>query len=165
MFYRIRSISTAKATGLAYIIVDFYQSFQDAAQGKAPVLSNDFLMGLRDTEVRVPTDVLGRVKLQSGAFIHTEVEVEGEWVPLPEDPADPYQRQTVTLRVPNTIHDNIRRYMVRSEARGDTGNKVGQVEHDESDPHGILARPDVQALVGKDFGLATAAEHGPGGPP
>ena len=161
MFYRIRSISTAKETGLAYIVVDFYAARQDAAQGKQPVLSNDFLMGLRDTEVRLVTDVLGWVKLQSGKFIHTEVEVDGEWVPLPEDPADPYQRQIATLPVSDIIHDNIGRYMVRSEARGDTGSKVGRIQHDESDPHGILVRPDVQALVGRDFGLALAQ----GGPP
>lgn len=40
----------------------------------------------------VVTDQMGRVRTESGRFVLPLVEVDGEWVGRPEDPADPWAR-------------------------------------------------------------------------
>jgi hypothetical protein len=154
MFYKIVEIATAERVCETYVLVHFWETEQDVTRGNPPVLINDFIMGLRPTATR----------LKEGLEATNGVEVR------PED------LETVERDVPGEMRENILAYWQRATAKGWRGDhsaagarttqpfsengcvlrregaKITEpIERDQSDPHGILERPDVQALRGQTF--------------
>ncbi|KKL49822.1 hypothetical protein LCGC14_2311650, partial [marine sediment metagenome] len=69
----------------------------------------------------------------------------------PEKPEPEWERETYDRDLPAEIKANIKAYWERAEAKGylpDHSNS--RIQRDNSDPHGVLARPDVAALRGKE---------------
>jgi len=137
MFYKIVEIATAKQARETYVLVHFWEKAADVAR-KPPVLINDFIMSLRS------------------ATLTEAGEVERD--------------------VPGDLRANILAYWERAQKRGwrgDHSSAVGRatqaftekgrvlrpvgtmivapIERDQSDPPGILKRPDVQALRDQIF--------------
>lgn len=154
MEYRIREISTEKSSGLLYVLVDFYDG------GRDPVLTNDFLMAVRDESERFIEDSNGWRSV-NGVFEFPYEEVDGEWVEKDRK----WDRETFKVDVPAIIKANIEAYWERASARKLTGDHTGDAskpllrdgkpvvqrasvvfERDQSDLRGVLARDDVQAL-------------------
>ena len=143
VFYRIAEVSTAKASGHTYVLVDFWPSRAAFERGDAPVLTNDFLMQLRPTGQRIITRADGWLELLDSSYADPSAETTLEIA------SDQFKRETVYRNIPTEIRANIEAYWKRAQARGDTGNKVDpRIQRDESDPHGVLARPGVKALRG-----------------
>lgn len=152
MFYRIAEVSTDKATGHLYALVDFWASKADFDAAKPPVLINDFLMQLRPTGQRIVTNAQGWLKRIDGVFIDRETLVPGQ--PEPE-----WERETIDRDLPAEIRTNIEAYWKRAQVRGDSGNKIdSRIVRDESDPHGVLTRADVKALRGAEIETQEVAE-------
>jgi hypothetical protein len=137
MIYKIVEIATAKQARETYVLVHFWEKAADVGR-KPPVLINDFIMSLRPT-----------IATEAG-----EVECD----------------------VPGALRENILAYWERAQKhgwRGDHSSAVGRatqaftekgrvlrpvgtmivapIERDQSDPQGILKRPDVQALRDQTF--------------
>lgn len=147
---KIVEVTTDQKTGETYVLVEFWGTKAARTRDDPPFLIEDFIIPLRPTGLR-PID--------------------------PDNPAlgmEVYDRDLVA-----EIEDHIRRYIVRAEEHGYVGDNtsanattagpfsVGGVVvrekgkllreprlRDESDPHGILAKPEVVALRGKDIDLA-----------
>lgn len=69
----------------------------DVPQTDPPLLQQDFDLPYASSyQARVEDDA-GRWVTQSGVAVMPVVEVDGEWLPRPDDPADPYQTTTVTV--------------------------------------------------------------------
>ena len=145
---RIIELRTDRATGHAYLLVHFWQTKAARTRGDPPFLIEDFLMQLRPTGTRLIDEgnpALGTV---------------------------PFDRD-----LPAEIKQNIRAYVAEAEKlgyRGDnssqtatggeffakgrlvrpSGRPIKAIQRDSSDPHGVLAKPEVVALRGKDVDLA-----------
>ncbi len=121
MFYKIAEVSTDKASGHTYVLVHFWRDKAD--QGKPPDRINDFLMQLRPAGAKLI------------------------------DPDDPGKgAETYDRDLPAEIRTNIEAYWARAETKGypaDHSNSRSQ--RDNSDPYGVLARPDVAALRGAEL--------------
>ncbi len=120
MFYRIEEVSTAKVSGHTYVLVHFWRDKAD--QGKPPDRINDFLMQLRPTGTRLI------------------------------DPDNPDKgTETYDRDLPTEMQANIEVYWQRAEGTGYPANHANlAIQRDNSDPHGVLARPDVAALRGAE---------------
>ncbi len=142
MIYKIVEVSTDKASGHTYVLVHFWRRKADARANKPPRRVNDFLMQLRPTGVRVVTDANGWFKRKDGVFIDPET-LDPE-VPEPE-----WERENYDRDVPAEIRANIEAYWERAEAKDfPAEHSDPRIKRDNSDPHGVLARPDVAALKG-----------------
>ena len=140
MFYRIVEISTARASGHTYVLVHFWAAKADYEAAQPPALINDFLMQLRPTGQRIITNAMGHMKQKdTGDFVDPQTllpKAKLEWA-----------RETFDRDTPAEIRANIVAYWARASARGDTGNKTNpRIQRDVSDPHGVLAKPEVAAL-------------------
>ena len=91
MLARILQVGTV-ADGSIYLLVGYWHG--DAGTGD-PDMVNDFIIDLPESVVEHVHDPAGRRKRRSGAAVTPMVEVDGEWRPRPEDPADPWERRTV----------------------------------------------------------------------
>lgn len=140
MIYKIVEISTDKMSGHTYILVHFWRISADQITGKSPERTNDFLMQLRPTEVRVVTNADGWLKRMDGVFIDPAM--------LDLDKPQPeWERETVDRDLLVEIKANIEAYWERAEAKGyPSGHSNPHIERDNSDPYGVLARADVLAL-------------------
>ncbi len=145
MFYKIVEVSTDKASGHAFVLAHFWRRRADYQTGKPPDRINDFLMQLRPTGVRVVTDENGWPKRKDGVFI--DPDTLG-----PEKPEPEWERETVDRDLPAEMKANIEAYWARAE-EAEAGGKPypanhanASIQRDNSDPHGVLARPDVVAL-------------------
>lgn len=144
---KIIEITTDKATSHTYVLVRFWRTKAARTQGKPPYLVEDFLMHLRPTGMRLIDE--GNPTLGSVS----------------------YDRD-----LPAEITENIRRYIVQAEKHGFRGDNTSStvlggeffakgrrvraknlpikaIQRDNSDPHGVLAKPEVVALRGKDIDL------------
>ena len=122
MLYKIVEVSTDKASSHAYVLVHFWSRKADARAKKPPDRSNDFLMQLRPTGARL----LDPDKRGLGA-------------------------ETFDRDLPAEIKANIEAYWERAEARGYPPDHANaSIKRDNSDPHGVLAVPEVAALRGKE---------------
>lgn len=153
LYPKILEVSTDKATGATYCLVRFWLTEAARAQGKTPFLVEDFVMQLRPTGTRL---------------IDPDDETKGT--------------ESFAIDVPAAINANIARYIVRAEQHGYQGDntsrkatasmsfKVGggtvrkkgariftPIVRDQSDPHGILAKPEVKDMEGKDIDVSLAA--------
>ena len=144
MFYRIEEVSTDKASGHAFMLVRFWAKKADRTANKPPRRVNDFLMQLRPTGVRIVTDENGWLKLKDGVFIDPDTLD-------PEKPQPEWERETFDRDLPAEMKANIEAYWERAEAKGyPVDHANASIQRDESDPHGVLARPDVAALRGAE---------------
>jgi hypothetical protein len=147
---KIVEVSTDQVTGETYVLVRFWKTKAARTRGDPPFLTEDFLMQLRPTGTRQV------------------------------DPDDPSKGTEVFDRdLEAEIRDNIRRYIVDAERYGHEGDNTSQtasggqffakgrvvrrsgtpikaIKRDSSDPHGVLAKPEVAALPGKDIDLLAA---------
>ncbi len=122
MVYKIVEISTDKASGHTFVLAHFWRRRADHQTGKPPDRINDFLMQLRPTATRLidPDD------LDKGL-------------------------ETFDRDLPAEIQANIEAYWGRAEAKGyPPDHSNSRIQRDNSDPHGVLARPDVAALRGAE---------------
>ena len=122
MIYKIVEVSTDKASGHTYVLTHFWARKADARANKPPRRINDFLMQLRPTGARLV------------------------------DPDEPELGRVVFDRdLPSEIKANIKAYWTRAEAKAfPTDHTSPAIQRDQSDPHGVLARPDVTALRGAE---------------
>ncbi|KKM71412.1 hypothetical protein LCGC14_1430830 [marine sediment metagenome] len=127
-----------------FVLVYFWLQKADQRAGQPPRRVNDFLMQLRPTGVRIVTDKKGWYKSKDGTFIDPAT--------LDPDQSQPeWERETYDRDLPAEIAANIEAYWERAEERDYPAKHTNPViRHDNSDPHGILARPDVAALRGKE---------------
>ena len=132
MFVRIREVSTDVENGHLYMLVDFWPSRAEYKAEEPPTITNDFLMQL------------GRVLAEDGV-------------------------QAVLHR----IRENLAGYWKRAQEHGWTGDHTGDasrpfyvegkhfrqrhvvIARDLSDPHGLLATPQVVALRDATFEVVT----------
>ncbi len=147
---RIIEVTTDKRTGETYVLVRFWKTKAARARKDTPFLVEDFVMPLRPSGTRLIDP--DRPELGSEAFDRD---------------------------LPAEIRGNIRAYIERAEKHGYEGDntsgdartgasfsvdgvvvrEAGKLlveprERDESDPHGILAKPEVTALRDKDIDVA-----------
>lgn len=61
-----------------------------------PVLVEDFDLPLAQPYDKPIVDKYGRFQLTSGAWVMPRIEINDEWAPRPNDPADPYVTERVT---------------------------------------------------------------------
>lgn len=163
MIYRITEISTVKGSRLTYVLVDFWRTKEEFAQGHMPVLTNDFLMQLRVTIDRIVTRDDGWFQLTDGRYVDPRVVSETNFS------IAPFKREIVENDLPTEIRNNIEAYWGRSVSAGITGDhtsdarkplyKQGKVvlqrptapiKRDRSDPEDVLARSDVKDMVGRE---------------
>ena len=142
---KIIELRTGRATGNAYLLVHFWRTKATRTRGDPPFLIEDFLMQLRPTGTRLIDE--------DNPALGTEM----------------FDRD-----LPAEIRANIRAYIVTAERggfRGDnssrnatggeffakgrrvrpSGRPITRIERDSSDPHGVLAKPEVVALRGKNM--------------
>lgn len=152
MLYKPVEISTVKATGLTFFRVPFWRDKADFDAGKPWDRKNDFLMQLRSTGERVVTNAEGWPKRKDDGKFIDPATLD------PEKPEPEWERETFDRDLPAEIRANIEAYWERAEANEyppdhtsiayDLVSGWGRetIERDQSDPHGVLARPDVMAL-------------------
>jgi len=153
LYPKIVEVSTDKATGSTYVLVRFWLTEAARTAGKTPYLVEDFVMQLRPTGTRL---------------IDPDDDTKGS--------------ESYVIDIPAAIKDNIKRYIVEAERLGYQGDntsrkatastsfKVGGVTkrkkgariftpvvRDQSDPHGVLAKPEVKDMEGKDVDVSVAA--------
>ena len=140
MVYKIVEVSTDKASGHTYVLVHFWRRRADYQTGKPPDRINDFLMQLRPTGERIVTNAQGWLKRKDGVFV--DPATLG-----PDKPEPEWERETFDRDLPAEIKTNIEAYWERAEAKGYPADHANaSIQRDNSDPHGVLARPDVVAL-------------------
>ena len=140
LIYKIVEISTAKASGHTYVLVNFWRAKTAFNAAKPPDRVNDFLMQLRPTGVRVVTNAEGWPKRKDGVFVDLATLD-------PEKPQPGWERETIARDLSAEIKANIEAYWARAEAKDyPSDHSTPTIERDSSDPHGVLARPDVMAL-------------------
>ena len=144
MWFRVVDVGTVG--GLAYLRVDFWPD-KAALQTSAPSLVEEFLLD-RPEEMRHPvTDTHLRWRTRSGTSVVPWVEVDGDWVPRLNDPADPYLWQSTAVDVAQEALNLIAEFATtHSTATGDMTDPSLVVER----ASGIAARADMQALVGAE---------------
>ncbi len=97
-------------------------------------------MQLRPTGERVVTNAEGWLKQKDGVFVDPDTLD-------PETPEPEWERETVDRDLPAEIKANIEAYWERAEAKNFPSDHTdSRIQWDESDPHGVLALPDVVAL-------------------
>lgn len=69
----------------------------DVPTTEPPLFIQDFDLARVTSLTRRVQDATGRLLTQSGQWVLPQVEVDGEWVARPNDPADPFQTETVTV--------------------------------------------------------------------
>lgn len=142
MFYKIVEVSTSKASGHTYVLVHFWRDKAAFDAEKPPDRINDFLMQLRSIGQRVVTNAEGWPKRKAdGKFVDPGT--------LGPDKLQPeWERETFGRNLPAEIKANIEAYWQRAEAgKFPADHTDSRIRRDESDPHGVLARPDVQVLT------------------
>ena len=144
MLYKIVEVSTDKASGHLYCLVHFWSRKADARANKPPRRVNDFLMQLRPTGQRVVTDAQGWLKRKDGVFVDPDTLD-------PEKPEPEWERETFDHDLPAEIKANIEAYWQRALIEPFPFDHTShRIQRDNSDPHGVLARPDVAALRGAE---------------
>ncbi|KKN69024.1 hypothetical protein LCGC14_0444960 [marine sediment metagenome] len=161
-----------KATGLTYVLAEFWATKADFDAAKPVLLTEEFMMQLRPTGRRIVTNEDGWLKTTGGAFIDPETLDS-------EQPEPKWEREIVTRDVPAEIEENIAAYWEKAKALNLSGDHTSDatkplykdgklvpqklttplVERDATDPHSILKRADVKALKGKGFEKAVASSQ------
>jgi hypothetical protein len=137
MFYKIVEIATAKQARETYVLVHFWEKAADVTR-KPPALINDFIMSLRPTALteagEVERDVPGELKANILAYWQRAERKgwRGDHSSAAGTSSQPFTEKGQVLR--------------------EAGARVFRpIVRDQSDPQGILKRPDVQALREQTF--------------
>lgn len=145
MWARFGPVGTEPTGGLVYVRVEFWPDQATRNTGVAPTLVNDFRFSTPESYQAPVVDSSGRWQCRSGAYVIPMVEVNGEWVPRPDDPADPYTWQTVQVDVAGELLNVVSGFVTAHVATtGDLTDPAVQV----GDAQGLAARADLQALAG-----------------
>ncbi len=121
MYYRINEVSTIAATGNTYVHVDFWRRKSQFDRGEPPFLTNDFMMHLRpDQDPNTRQAMLDAIVAYWGRA--TRSGFSGDHT---GDPTKPLKRKGQLVRQASTTRTPTR---------------------DNSDPHGVLAKPEVTDL-------------------
>jgi hypothetical protein len=113
---RIEAVGVHRPSGYVYADVAYWPG--PAVIGP-PMLRNDFLIEAIASANVPHTDTAGRYLTQSGRTVLPVIEVDGEWVPRPEDPADPWRRELVRLDQAEQLLSAVAAYAERSPVPGD----------------------------------------------
>lgn len=89
-------------------------------RGDQPVTACDFLIDVPGG-CPVVTDTMGRHLTASGQWVIPMVEVDGEWRPRPEDPADPWAREPYSRDVDGAVERACAAHAARLEGAADVG--------------------------------------------
>jgi hypothetical protein len=113
---RIEAIGVHVPTGLVYADVSVWPG--PTGQEPAPV-RNDFLIEVTPFSEAIRTDLSGQWITMSGRAVIPYIEVDGDWVQRPEDPADPWRRELVRVDQAAVVLDAVASYARRSPPAGD----------------------------------------------
>jgi hypothetical protein len=140
LYPTIIEVSTDKATGETYVLVKFWKTKAARGRRDPPFLVNDFVMVLRPTGDRdLRKEIIANI---SGYVERAEIHgYEGDHSTANAITGDAFFEKGKMIRSKNARV---------AEPR----------ERDESDPHGVLAKPDVGSLPG-DIDLPSKAEGSP----
>ncbi len=139
--YQIQEIKTEKKTGETYVLAHFWPSRAAFTKAEKPAIEEDFIMQLRPTRQRAVTNDEGKTLRESGVWASHRA---------PPDDNDPAVTELVEIDLRAEIKNNIERFLKRHHhVRGSLRDPA--IKTDTSDPHGILAKPEVTSLSGKNF--------------
>lgn len=127
---KIVEVSTDQKTGETYVLVHFWRTKAGRTRGDRPFLIEDFIMRLR-----LGGDLPAEIRANIGRFIR-----DAERYAYAGDNSSQAARGGAF-----SAHGKL----VRPE-----GTPIQAVVRDTSDPHGVLAEPEVAALPGKDIDVA-----------
>jgi hypothetical protein len=129
----IVEVSTDTATGGTYVLARFWKTKAARGRRDKPFLVNDFVLDMTGV------DPEPEIRAQVHAYA-ARAEVHGY-------EGDHSSANAVTSEA----------FSVNGVEQRRKGAMVpGARARDESDPHGVLAKPEVQELIGKDIDLAVA---------
>lgn len=131
---KIIEVSTDKATGCVYVLVHFWKTKAARGRRDKPFLINDFVMVLNPTS-NVEAQIMSNI--WSYAERAEECGYKGDHSTANAITTDSFSEGGKEIR---------RKGAPVREPR----------QRDQSDPHGILAKPEVAALPGKDIDLEVA---------
>ena len=141
MLARIEAVGRHVPTGLVYAEVSYWPGPDVSGD---PALRNDFLVEVHATATVIKTDSAGRYVTRSGQALIPFVELGDDWQPRPEDPADPWAREIVSLNQPVQLLAEVVAYGQRSART--VGDQRG-VHPADVNTDGL--HPDLAALVGQ----------------
>ncbi len=130
---KIIEVTTEKKTGETYVLVHFWRTKAARTRGDLPFLIEDFIMRLRPGG-----DLPAEIRANIGNFIRDAERYgyEGDNSSRTAS-GGAFSAHGKTVRV--------------------AGTPIQAVVRDVSDPHGVLAKPEVAALPGKDIDLEAVA--------
>lgn len=140
--YRITDVKTIGAG--TYVKVNIWRTKAAAARGDPPNIINEHIMNLKSVRQRNVTNKDGYTLRESGVYASPRA---------PADPTDPPVKENVDVDVRGEIEGNIKRFIDRAIQTGlpDLDMSEPAWVPDNTDPRGILARPDVQAVKNKNI--------------
>ncbi|MHC4867767.1 MAG: hypothetical protein ACYTEX_27160 [Planctomycetota bacterium] len=145
--YQVQDVKTEKKFGETYVLVHFWPDRPSFAASKPPAIVESFVIQLRPRHRRIVTDKDGRTLRESGYWASPNAL---------NFTADPPVYEEYEADVTGEIKDTIERFLKRHHhVRGNLSDP--SIKTDTSDPRGILAKPDVAELTGKDFDETRAA--------
>jgi len=144
--YRITDVKTIGVG--TYVKVSIWRTKAAAARGDPPSIVNEHIMNLKPVRQRAVKDGRGYTLRQSGVYASPRA---------PADDADPPVKENVNVDVRAEIEANVKRFIDRAHQRAlpDLDMSDPGLKPTAADPRGILARPDVAAVKGKNL------EHNP----
>lgn len=147
---KIVEVTTDKKTGGTYVLARFWKTKAARTRDDKPFLTNDHIMQLRPTGTRLidgerpslgsevyEVDVAAEIRAQVHAYA-ARAEKHG----YAGDHSSANAVTTDAFSIKGVVQRRKGAPVVEPRAR------------DESDPHGVLAKPEVVALRGKDIDLA-----------
>ncbi len=138
--YQVQKVKTEKKTGEPYVLVYYWLTRAAFTRAEKPAIEEDFIMQIRPIMQRAVMNTEGKTLRQSGVWASMSA---------PPDDSDPTVTEPVTIDLRAQIRDNIECFLKGNRDR--RGNFTTIKLTDTSDPHGVLAKPEVSSLVGKDF--------------
>ncbi|MHC4066738.1 MAG: hypothetical protein ACYSUI_19860 [Planctomycetota bacterium] len=130
---KIDEISTATATGGTFVLARFWKTRAARTRGDKPFLTNSFVL---DTTGVVPEEEI-RKQVHAYAERAETLGYAGDHSAASATAGDAF-------------------FEGGKEIRRAGAGVLEPTQRDESDPHGVLARPEVQDLIGKDIDLGVA---------
>lgn len=147
---RIDEVATDATTGETYVLVRFWKSKAARARDDPPFLTEDFVMQLRPTGERLIDEdnpALGKETFDRDL----EAEIQQNIWNYAE------RAERLGYEGDNTSGDAVTAgaFSIGGKVIREAGKLIpGHRKRDESDPHGVLAKPEVKELRDKDIDLA-----------
>jgi hypothetical protein len=129
-----------------YVEVRYWNTQADADAGLTPKYQNNFLMELtpeRTQPVSCTTPSGARGWLRADGVCIPKDDIVGD---------ETWQMETVTIDLRRKIHEHIRDYWERAEAKGyPADHRSRSIRRDRNDPKRVLERQEVRTLEGARF--------------